>query len=353
MRLTIRRVSAAATVAAVILVVAPRLLSQGRELPGGYRWSAASPFPEPQEELYALTVNGKVYIVGGFGKTGDPQGLMYEYDPAADRWTKKKSMPKPVHHQAQAAFQNRIYTFGGCTMQLAGPAAVDNSWEYDPAADSWKALAPLPVKMCAAEAEELNGKIHVVGGLTTFDNGTGTRVTGMNQVYDPKTNTWEQRTPMPTARNHHFSAVVNGKIYMIGGRLGAGGVGAASPSDLNEEYDPATNVWTLKAPMPTPRSGGSAVVYRGRIIAAGGELTTSKFSGTFRAVEAYDPATDAWMILPSMPQAKHGGGVALVGNRIYLASGSIVPGRGFGADWVGATGGHDVLELPPTFGASE
>ena len=79
----------------------------------------------------------------------------------------------------------------------------------------------------------------------------------------------------------------------------------------------------------------------------------SRFSGTFRAVEAYDPATDTWMILPSMPQAKHGGGVALIGNRIYLASGSIVPGRGFGPDWVGATGGHDVLELPPTFGASK
>jgi hypothetical protein len=105
--------------------------------------------------------------------------------------------------------------------------------------------------------------------------------------------------------------------------------------------------------MPTPRSGGSAVVYNGRIIAAAGELTTRVFSATFRAVEAYNPATDTWSILPSMPQAKHGGGVALVGNRIYFASGSLVPGRGFGSDWVAATGGHDVLELPKSFGSSE
>ena len=149
MRLTIRRVSAAATVAAVILVVAPRLLSQARELPGGYRWSTAAPFPEPQEELYALTVNGKVYIVGGFGKTGDPQGSCRGPTPQQTGGP-KKSMPKPVHHQAQAALQNRIYTFGGCTMQLAGPAAVDNWWEYDPAADSWKALAPSPSR-CAQQ----------------------------------------------------------------------------------------------------------------------------------------------------------------------------------------------------------
>jgi N-acetylneuraminic acid mutarotase len=296
---------------------------------------------------------GKVYIVGGFGMTGDPQGLMYEFDPGTDRWTKKKSMPVPVHHQAQAAFEDKIYTFGGCSKQLNGAAAVDNSWEYDPAADAWKTLAPLPVKMCAAEAETLDGRIYVIGGVTTFENGMGTRVTGMNQVYDPRTNTWEQRTPMPTARNHHFSATVNGRIYMIGGRLGSGGAGAASPTDVNEEYDPATNIWTLKAPMPTPRSGGGAAVYNGRIITAAGELTTRQFAATFRAVEAYDPATDTWSILPSMPQAKHGGGVAIVGNRLYLASGALTPGRGFGADWVSATGGHDVLELPPDFGASK
>ncbi|HVH29155.1 MAG TPA: kelch repeat-containing protein [Vicinamibacterales bacterium] len=353
MRLTIRRVSAVAAVAALILAGSSRLPAQGRPLPGGYRWSTAAPFPEPQEELYALTIKGKVYVVGGFGKTGDPQGLMYEYDPGADRWTKKKSMPAPVHHQAQTAFEDKIYTFGGCMKQLDGPGSTDKSWEYDPAADSWKALAPLPVKMCAAEAEQVGGKIYVVGGLTTFDNGNGTRVTGMNQVYDPRTNTWEQRTPMPTARNHHFSAVVNGKIYMIGGRLGSGGAGAASATDVNEEYDPATNVWTLKTPMPTPRSGGGDAVYNGRIIAAGGELTTRQFSATFRAVEAYDPETDTWSILPSMPQAKHGGGVAVVGNRLYLASGALTVGRGFGADWVAATGQHDVLELPPSFGTSE
>jgi N-acetylneuraminic acid mutarotase len=353
MRLTIRRVSAVTTVAALILAGAPRLPAQGRQLPGGYRWSTAAPFPEPQEELYALTIKGKVYVVGGFGRTGDPQGLMYEYDPGTDKWTKKKSMPAPVHHQAQAAFEDRIYTFGGCMKQLDGSGATDKSWEYDPAADSWKALAPLPVKMCAAEAEQVGGKIYVVGGLTTFDNGMGTRVTGMNQVYDPKTNTWEQRTPMPTARNHHFSAVVNGKLYMIGGRLGSGGAGAASATDVNEEYDPATNVWTIKTPMPTPRSGGGDAVYNGRIIAAGGELTTRQFSATYRAVEAYNPANDTWLILPSMPQAKHGGGVAVVGNRLYLASGALTVGRGFGSDWVAATGQHDVLELPPSFGASE
>src|SRR3954464_1764459 len=33
----------------------------------GMRWSKAAPFPEPEEELYGSVVNGKLYVVGGFG----------------------------------------------------------------------------------------------------------------------------------------------------------------------------------------------------------------------------------------------------------------------------------------------
>src|SRR5215510_10864614 len=84
----------------------------------GMRWSKAAPFPEPEEELYGTVINGKLYVVGGFGFTPEgkaapppgqnagpcfscPPGLVYEYDPAADKWTKKKPIPERVHHQAQ------------------------------------------------------------------------------------------------------------------------------------------------------------------------------------------------------------------------------------------------------------
>ena len=69
----------------------------------GMRWTKAAPFPEPEEELYAAVISG----VGG----------------------------------------------------------VTNAWEYDPVADSYKALPSLPGKRCAAQAEEVGGKIYVIGGL--------------------------------------------------------------------------------------------------------------------------------------------------------------------------------------------
>src|ERR1039458_4399786 len=135
MLLVTRRVFAVTAVAAMILVLAaglPAQEGQQQQLPGGYRWTKAAPFPEPQEELYGLGVNGKIYVIGGFGPGGVPPGLMYEYDPATDKWTKKKSMPIPVHHQAQATYQGKIYIFGGCLKQLVGESTTDNTWVFDP-----------------------------------------------------------------------------------------------------------------------------------------------------------------------------------------------------------------------------
>ena len=132
-------------------------------------------------------------------------------------------------------------------------------------------------------------------------------MTGLNQVYDPATNRWEDRSPMPTSRNHAFSGAVNGKIYIIGGRQGAGAIPVTSPTDIVEEYDPATNKWgPVKERMPTPRSGGGVATYNGKIYVSGGELQTRQFAAAFKALEAYDPATDTWTILPSMPSARHG-----------------------------------------------
>src|SRR5947207_177742 len=82
------------------------------------------------------------------------------------------------------------------------------------ATDTWKALAPLTVKRCSAVAEAVDGRIYLIGGLEPMEDGKGTRVSGRNQMYDPAANTWSERSPMPTTRNHAMAGAVNGKIYV-------------------------------------------------------------------------------------------------------------------------------------------
>jgi N-acetylneuraminic acid mutarotase len=334
-------------------------------------WKKGAPFPEADEELYGVAANGKMYVIGGWGE-GKARGVNYEYDPATDRWTKKQPMPRPAHHAALAAVNGKIYAFGGFVAPANTAIPVGAAWEpiadayeFNPATDSWKPLAPLPGKRGSAIAAEVGGKIYVIGGATTMEGSKDSfftafgpaRVLSTNEVYDPATNTWESRNPMSVPRNHAFSGVVDGKIYVIGGRTGHGFILSATNTDVVEAYDPASNMWSIpKERMPTARSGGASGTDGRRIYVAGGEVTTTELVGAFRAVEVYEPATNSWMALPSMPMPRHGVAGAVIGNRFHLVSGMI---QSAGAltfldpTLSTHTAMHDILELqfgapPPT-----
>src|ERR1043165_630721 len=246
------------------------------------RWMKAAPFPEPDEELYGVAANGKMYVLGGFGNA---RGKNYEYDPAGDKWTKKAPMPRPAHHQAMVEYQGKIYVFGGFVAPMTGPQGgwepIDNAWVYDPATDAWRNLAPMPIKRGSAAANLVNGKVYVMGGATTAEGSKDTAISNAttsnnltrNDVYDIASNSWSAGAPMALARNHMFSGVVNGKIYIIGGRVAHAFVAASQNTDVVEEYDPATNTWGPQmTKMPTARSGGGWATYNGKIYVAGGEV---------------------------------------------------------------------------------
>jgi N-acetylneuraminic acid mutarotase len=142
------------------------------------------------------------------------------------------------------------------------------------------------------------------------------------EEYEPAANTWKTVRPLLLARNHHATVGVGDKIYVIGGRVGAAFISSASNNvDLVEMYDPASDLWTPRARMPTARSAIGAAVYNNNILVAGGEGQDQRFLAAFKAVEAYDPALNRWQVLPSMPHPRHGLAVGAVGNRLYTVSG--------------------------------
>lgn len=360
MSTVLQRRSAIIGVIATSLVFATAGLAQMPPSP----WKKGAPFPEPDEELYGVAANGKLYVIGGWGE-GKARGANYEYDPAKDKWTKKASMPRPAHHAALASSNGKIYVCGGFVPPEKSPLPIgavwqpiDNVWEYDPEADSWKALAPLPAKAGAAVAVEVRGKIYFIGGVTTVEGSKAPFFTFMgpcnvlstNQVYDPATDKWESRKPMAVPRNHAFAAAVGGKIYVIGGRTGHGFILSATNTDVVEEYDPANDMWSApRERMPTPRSGGGCGTDGRRIYVAGGEVTTKQLAGAFRGIEAYDPATNSWAALPSMPMPRHGVAGAVIDNRFYLVSGMITSAGAMAMldpKLEVHTASNDILELP-------
>jgi N-acetylneuraminic acid mutarotase len=314
-----------ALVAAFIMAALPAAHAQGK-------WESATKFPKPLEEVVGVSLGERLFVMAGLDFwTG--VGVVYEYDFAGKKWIEKKKMPIPAHHVMATSLNGKIYVFGGFTQPGTEEAwlPVSDAWEYSPETDSWKALAPMPTPRGAGGAVEINGKIYVVGGANMPPNATVKAISfaqphvtiGTLEEYDPATNTWRSRTQMPTPRNHFVAAAVNGKLYVAGGRTGAALITRSSNTNITEEYDPATDRWALRAPMPTARSGTAGGVYKGKIYVAGGEFQDDKVMMAFRAFETYDPATNSWGNAPRMRVPRHGFGGAIVGNEFHAVAGDI------------------------------
>lgn len=324
------------------------------------KWTKAAPLPQPVLELYAAAIGTRMDVFGGIEPNGViPSGLVYEYDSVADKWTKKNTMPLPSHHTAVVALNGKIYLFGGfaaSNTDKPGWLPIANAWQYDPTNDSWKALAPMPTPRGAAVAVTVNGKIYVIGGEGMHPGdapkplwfvGAAHRSLGTVEEYDPDANSWSERTTMPTPRNHAAAGVVGGKIYVIGGRAGSVFVGSSDNLDLVEVYDPATDKWGASlARMPDARSGAGWGVYGGKIYVVGGEFSDDRKRGAFRALEAYEPATNSWSILPSLRFPRHSAGTAFIGNKLHVAGGDLQSSDQYGPPTITMTTSHDVFEVP-------
>ena len=223
-----------------------------------------------------------------------------------DLWTVRAAMPTARRLLAAAEADGRIYTFGGCGSDCTALLEHTRVEAYDPGTDGWEIRAPMPVDfVLGAAAAPGNGRIYVVGGMP---NGTGL------QEYDPGTDSWVPKSPMPTARYGLAAVAVNGKIYAIGGD---------GPSNAVEEYDPATDSWTAKAPMPTPRLLLAAAVLNGKIYAMGGSPDALGNTQT-NVVEVYDPADNTWTARAPLPTAIQVSASAAVNGRVYVFGGFVV-----------------------------
>ena len=273
-------------------------------------WTTKASMPTPRERLATAVVNNIIYTIGGYSDITSYLSTNEAYDPATNSWTTKASMPTRRDGFGVAVVNNIIYAIGGCGVNC--PPVNENVNEaYDPSTDTWTTKAPMPTRRADLAAAVVNNIIYAIGGFTTFPDLLNPQVIPVNEAYDPSTDTWTTKAPMPTPRAAFAAAVVNNIIYTIGGD-------STSTNFLstNEAYDPSTDTWTTKAPMPTGRSALAAAVLNNKIYAIGG------FNGNpLSTNEAYDPSTNTWTAKTPMPTPRYNLAAAVVNNKIYAIGG--------------------------------
>ena len=135
------------------------------------------------------------------------------YDPNADGWQPLPSMPTARQWFAAAAVAGKIYAIGG----FDGAGGCGTVEAYDPLSGAWTRMTSLSVARNHHTATVVDGKIYVLGGIATTDNDVYGASTDRVDVYDPAADSWQQLASMPSVRSLHVAAVLDGKIYVIGG----------------------------------------------------------------------------------------------------------------------------------------
>jgi N-acetylneuraminic acid mutarotase len=295
-------------------------------------WTTMASMPVAQCEGGTAVLNGRIYVMGGWKDEPSPYNLTQIYDVAKNEWSEGVPLPESIHHEGVAVVGGKIYVIGGFQQAFPHRVPIDHVWEFDPVTNKWTARAPLPSPRGALVVEAIGNLIYAVGGEHDRPPGASLDPPGSPAaylpvadlaVYDPKTDKWTTLPPMHVRRDHAYGAVMNGKLYVVGGRDRP-----VYTLDALEEYDPATNAWTEKAPMPTGRSGGNGAVLGGKFYVFGGEGNKASPLGIFDQAEAYDPATDSWTRYEPMAHPRHSISAAAVGSRIYISGG--VPHAGGG-----------------------
>jgi N-acetylneuraminic acid mutarotase len=248
-------------------------------------------------------------------------------------WTPRASMNVARAYLGVAAVDRKIYAIGGDEGSEIGNCMTGTSMtylvvnateEYDPTSDTWVSKAPMPTARALFGTAVYQGKIYCIGGYNgatvfygpeSYDWKTEYYDVGVNEVYDPVADTWQTQASLPTPRFSAATNIVNGKIYVIGGHTMTD---LWSNFNLNEVYDPETDTWATKAPAPFNVSCPASAVVDGKIYVLGEDPNAN----WRHVILIYDPASDSWSIGAASPVSHAATAGATIGvkapKRIYF-----------------------------------
>ncbi|NXI22669.1 KLH29 protein, partial [Sterrhoptilus dennistouni] len=248
--------------------------------PQNNKWYPLASLPFYDREFFSVVSAGdNIYLSGGM-ESGVTLADVWCYMSLLDNWNLVSRMTVPRCRHNSLVYDGKIYTIGG--VGVAGN--VDHVERYDTITNQWETIAPLPKAVHSAAATVCGGKIYVFGGV----NEAG-RAAGVLQSYIPQTNSWSF-IESPMIDNKYAPAVtLNGFIFILGGAY----------ARATTIYDPEKGNIKAGPNMNHSRQFCSAVVLDGKIYATGGIVSSE--GPALGNMEAYDPKTNTWTLLPNMP----------------------------------------------------
>jgi serine/threonine-protein kinase PknK len=254
------RAGGAAAVVGDRLVVAGGVDANGAllnttEVFDGTSWSLGAPIPTPRQQLAAASDGKLVYTVGG--TTGDSDQVNVEaYDPVAKTWTTLPALPQARSDLGVAIADGRLVAVGG----VSGGQVLKSVSVFDLTAKTWSGLPDMSTPRHGMAVAAVEKSVYAIGGASTI--GTSQPISTAEVLKLPARKIqpaaqWRTLPDAPTARLMMAWAVLNDKIWIMGGLRN----GVALQT--TESFDPKTGAWETGPPLPIPLHHAAGATYRG------------------------------------------------------------------------------------------
>lgn len=203
----------------------------------GSSWNSVTPTPLDVDSFaddtgtYTHSVFGPIVVGVRGGSTVTRQVIPTAYDPTGNQWLQAPGLGVSEWLRPSLAIVGDLmYVIGGFGNFGGNRGALVRAATHNLESEAWSTnIASMGIARDNNSAVVLGGKVYVFGG-----NAVGCGLSGCTvgtehrsaEVYDPSTNTWTPIAAMFTARKDFDSVVLNGQIYVIGGRGGGEYLGA-------------------------------------------------------------------------------------------------------------------------------
>lgn len=220
---------------------------------------------------------------------------------------RRKALPPFLYAEAIAPFlrfdsllPNMLYAFGGRNQEQGPLDTVEmfNSWH-----GCWVPCPPMPTRRAGSAAAVLDdGRIMVIGGYN--EKGIAQGLLASCDVFDPSKQQWLEggAAPLARARWGHGCAVLENKVYVVGGCSLQPEAQAQEAFMVTlrccEVYSPEKDRWSPCAPLQIARSGSRVVsLGKNRLAAIGGCDDVFGRAETQPTLELFDLASKQWSVL--------------------------------------------------------
>ena len=176
-------------------------------------------------------------------------------------------------------------------------------------AGRWVQVSSMGQGRVYAGAGVVDGSMYVAGG-----RGPNQEFLASVERYEASSDTWTSVADMPEPRYGHCACGVGGCMYVMGGRSAAGRRLASVV-----KYDAGLDVWGEVAPLPATRYQSTACAVGSAVYVFGGcDDEYYDMATTYR----YDTVANEWSTCAPMPAARYDHSACVLDGMVYVAGGA-------------------------------